>query len=154
MRVAGWGWVAILFALPSMAQTVYKCDNGGRISYSQIPCAADAARLDTRPAAGAYDAAESARARLHAAESQARLRDVEARREAQRRDREEREAERLNAERARHLEREQCGAESRKKMEVAERLAARYRQPDRIRLAQEEAEHWRGRLWWECQVLQ
>jgi hypothetical protein len=154
MRLSGWGWVAILFALPSMAQTVYKCDNGGRISYSQIPCAAHAARIDTRPAAGAYDAAEGARARLHAVESQARLRDVEARREAQRRDREERESERLRVELARQLEREQCGAESRSKMEVAERLAARSRQPEHIRRAKEEIEHWRGRLWWECQVMQ
>lgn len=42
---------ALLFSVPATAQ-VYKCKEGATTVFSSIPCAADARRIDVRPAAG------------------------------------------------------------------------------------------------------
>lgn len=43
--------LALLTAVPAGAQ-VYKCKDGATTVFSSIPCAADARRIDVRPAAG------------------------------------------------------------------------------------------------------
>ncbi|MDR2690268.1 MAG: DUF4124 domain-containing protein [Azoarcus sp.] len=59
-------FLAILLALaaisPAAAQ-VYKCVENGKTVFVDRPCHKDAAPLDVRPAAGAYDAAAAARIR-------------------------------------------------------------------------------------------
>lgn len=76
--------VWLLFAPQASAQTVYKCEQGGRVIYAQVPCAADADEVDVRPAAGAADDAAATRARIRTLEAQREVRRIESQREWQR----------------------------------------------------------------------
>lgn len=74
-----------LLCVPQVAaQSIYKCEQGGRVVYSQIPCAPDADALDARPATGARDDAAAARARTRTLEGQREVTRIESQREAQR----------------------------------------------------------------------
>lgn len=84
MRNLGYLFVWLLFAPQALAQTVYKCEQGGRTIYAQIPCAHDANELDARPAAGAADDAAATRARIRTLEGLREVTRIESEREMQR----------------------------------------------------------------------
>lgn len=137
--------VALAAALPVHAQ-VYKCQEGGKTVFSDIPCATNARQIDARPATGAYNPEEGERARLNTEASSARLAAEEARRMAAR------EAALAELEASRASEQDQC-ASIRAKKQDAEHWAREFRHPDNIRREQAKADYWKDRLWWECKQL-
>lgn len=84
MRNLGYLLVWLVFMPQVLAQTVYKCEQGGRVVYAQMPCAPDADEVDARPAAGAADDAAATRARIRTLEAQREVRRIESQRELQR----------------------------------------------------------------------
>jgi hypothetical protein len=85
MRSLGCLLAWLLLVPQSLAQTVYKCEQDGRVIYAQMPCAPNAHEVDARPAAGAADTAAAARARTRTMEAQSEVRRIESERESQRR---------------------------------------------------------------------
>lgn len=53
-------------AIPAQAQ-VYKCVEGGKTAYSQVPCSPDAKIINAQPATGAADPVSADRLRLETA---------------------------------------------------------------------------------------
>jgi len=137
----------IAAALPMAAHAqVYKCEQAGRVTYSQEPCVGRAEIIDATPATGGYDsgAAAARRAQNSRIMGQQARDDVEvdARRRATDRQR--------DAERA--LQQQRCDALRRDKRE-GEKLAQEMRHPDNVRREQERAKAAGSALWWECGKL-
>lgn len=138
--------LALLPWAPCAHAEMYKCQDGGRIVFSDTPCSVDAERVQVRPATGQYDPGAGARARLETTETLSRFAAEDA---ARRTAREQAFAARA-AERA--AKQDRC-AEMRENKTEAEYWAREYRHPDNIRREKEKAKNLEDRLWWECRQV-
>lgn len=130
------------FPVCAEAQTVYRCVVDGRTTFSQMPCAPDADRINATPAAGqaAPGAAERARATLM--RQQAQVERVEASRQRQQAaNQRQREFER---DMSRATKEADCNYTTRRR-ESAEYLADNFVVPENIRREQANARQLRAR---------
>jgi len=137
----------IAAALPlSAGAQVYKCQEAGRVTYSQEPCAGRVEVIDATPATGGYDSgAATARRAQNSRIMGQQARDdaeVDARRRATDRQR--------DVERAQQQQR--CDALRRDKRD-GEYWSKEMRHPDNVRREQERAKQAGSALWWECGKL-
>lgn len=72
-----------LLAMPATAQ-VFKCNVGGKVVFSDIPCEAGAKEHDVRPATGDYNAADAKRRRAETRRAEAIVNTAESERQLNR----------------------------------------------------------------------
>ncbi|MGL1833068.1 DUF4124 domain-containing protein [Rhodocyclaceae bacterium SMB388] len=141
--------VVAFAALPvcANAQTVYRCVVDGRTTFSQVPCAPDADRINAAPAAGQGDPMAAERARMMQLRRQMELERGEADRQRQRT------AAQRQSEHDRRWERTSkqidCDYTTRRR-ESAEYLADRFVVPENIRREKANARDLRSREFMDC----
>lgn len=130
---------------PLLAQ-VYKCEDGGRVVFSDRPCAVDAEPVDASPASGAYRRSEAAARRAEAEAAMRRFeREDSARAEA-------RAARAQQADRERAALRKRC-EELRSQRDHARYWEGEYQYPGNIARERQKAEDAQRALWWECREV-
>ncbi|CAI08260.1 hypothetical protein ebA3790 [Aromatoleum aromaticum EbN1] len=130
------GAAVLALHTPAQAQ-VYECREGSRTVFSGIPCEADSAPLEVKPAAGDYSQPDDLRARLRTEAGRVELKRIDDERAARRRD----------ATAENELRRK---AESDHCLQIRKDRARALRHPDNARREREAAEKLSEREFFEC----
>lgn len=133
---------ALVFSGSALGQ-VYKCVEGGRTVFSDRPCAAEAERIDVRPATGEYDRAAGLRAESRRLTDESRLAEIEMQRRARARQ---------SASPASRTDRnppDEC-EQMRREHADAEHWAKTFRHPDNIKREQDRAKDLASKSFFGC----